>query len=409
MYVGRSSFQIARDFGDRLARLADEGFEVHVLAGADGGFEELADRGLSVKDLPVGRPGNVAGLAGSFFILQAYFIERRPLLVHGFDDLVAWIAALAADRVDVPGIFATVGRHHFGGERAGLASPLRLYAPELVERLEGAVSAPLEQLASRGWQAFYRHLGSMVDKYIVSNERDYDVLETRQLVPARKLELLIGGRGVDVERFNPDADEMIPVGEARRAVGLPEAWRQVVGYAGPARPDAGGADLLRAIDRIGDRRRDTGWLVAVDEQTPEAMRRRLAERADQGLVHLHEGAVDPTFFRALDLYAAVDHADAEGRRPMEAQAMRVPVVAYRTAEYGSVVADGQTGRLVEAGDVDGLVGTLLGLFDDPKKVRDFGRRARARSTKRFDRQHVENQVLRLNDALLEEKITEEPS
>ena len=249
----------------------------------------------------------------------------------------------------------------------------------------------------------------MVDKYIVSKERDCDVLETRQLVPARKLELLIGGRGVDVDAFNPDADDMIPVEEARRAVGLPRRWRKVVGYAGSCRPDAGGADLLRAIDRIGDRRRDAGWLVAVDEETPEAMRRRLAERADGGLVHLHDGAVDPCFFRALDLYAAVDHSDGGSRRPMEAQAMRVPVVAYRTAEYGSVVADGQTGRLVEIGEVDGLVGTLLGLFDDPKRVRDFGRRARARSTKRFDRKHVENQILRLYDALLEEKLTEESS
>ena len=154
MYVGRSSFQIARDFGDRLARLADEGFEVHVLAGADGGFEELADRGLHLKDLPLGRRGNVVGLAGSFFILQAYFIERRPLLVHGFDDLVAWLAALAADRVDVPAIFASVGRHHFGGERAGVASPLRLYAPGLVEQLDGVVGGRLDEIASRGWQAF---------------------------------------------------------------------------------------------------------------------------------------------------------------------------------------------------------------------------------------------------------------
>lgn len=405
MYVARSSSRVLEEYGDRLERLSEEGFDVHVLAGPDGGFEELVNRGIHCRALPVVYRPNVPGLVGAFFIIQAYFIEQRPVLVHAHDGVLAWLGAVAASRASVPAIFATLGDHGFDDSPTDLgAASVRFIWPDLVEALEERVGGALGRIAApvaeRGRAWMIRHLGDLVDRYVVTTDREMEELEECGWVPSEKLERVIGGTGIDVDRFDPDAEETPSQEEAREALGIPDVWRFVVGHAGELRADRGGLDVLRTVDRIAHQRRDVGWLFST-EADEEGL---LAAYERQDRARVGAGRDEPSLYAAMHVLVHTRTDPGSAGVLMKAQAMRIPVVAYDSAANASVVADGQTGYLVPAGDVDALVETVEQAADHPKRLADLGRRARARAAQRFDREHVESQVLRLYDSILEQKL-----
>jgi glycosyltransferase involved in cell wall biosynthesis len=68
----------------------------------------------------------------------------------------------------------------------------------------------------------------------------------------------------------------------------------------------------------------------------------------------------------------------------EAMAYRKPVVATRVGGIPEVVSDGETGFLVERGNVQELAERLLALSGDPERRRAMGQAARAKVDARFD-------------------------
>lgn len=408
MYVGRSSAQIERDFGARLSRLMREGFEVHVLAGDDGGFGELSARGVVCKPIPVGHKLNVAGLVGAFFIMQAYFIEEEPVLVHAFDDVVAWMGAFAAHQAHVEAVVATVERHAF------VEDPVRLEIDTLVpvpaRALEGieaflnhVVDVPLRQ----GLMRAYGYLGDIVDKYFVINEHDFEALQRLELVPPAKLEMIIGGDGVDLDKFDVDDEHFPSVDAARRRLGIPAHWRHVMGYRGPLTPARGSVDLLRCIERVAETHPSVGWLVGIEGGEVGGLVHRFErlERAGRVAIVRHIDD-DATFYRALDAFVLPSYREGAPTRLMEAAATQVGAIAYNLPATQSVIEHGQTGELVPRGDFDGLVDAVRQAIDNPGRLESYGLRARARAQHKFNRQHVEDQVFRMYDTVLEMKMNQ---
>lgn len=78
----------------------------------------------------------------------------------------------------------------------------------------------------------------------------------------------------------------------------------------------------------------------------------------------------------------------------EAALLERPVVAYRVGGLSDTVADGQTGALVEAGDVESLTEHLRKYLADPQLRADHGRVARERARELF---HVERYAHELAD------------
>jgi glycosyltransferase involved in cell wall biosynthesis len=80
--------------------------------------------------------------------------------------------------------------------------------------------------------------------------------------------------------------------------------------------------------------------------------------------------------------------DSEGTpvAVMEASASGLPVVATRHAGIPDVVIDGDTGFLVDEGDVFAMATCMLRLIDDPKLAQRMGRAGRARVEQQFSQQ-----------------------
>lgn len=408
IYIGRSSRAIARHYGDRLAQLDESGFDVHVLAADDGGFEQFAEAGFQGRRLPVGTAWNIPGWLGAFFIVQGYFIEQRPVLVHGFDGPLAWLSALAARRAETPAVFATIDDHRLDVAPADFGSTsLRVLLPELIERLESRLG---ESVASEALQSgamrMYHHLGEMVTRYFATDERQLRQLRDEDVVPIDKLEHGVPANGVDTDHYDPE--EAPAPEEVREAFSTPDRWRRYFGYAGPLRPDRGGTELLQTIETLSQRRRDVGWLIAIsDEDVPrdESILSRLRDFEARDLVRLVDDVDEIDFFRALDLFVLPGGGIEAVREGMKAAALKVCTAAYDVPGASTLVSDGQTGRIVDADDRAEWIETLETLAGDPQRLANYGVRARSRATERLDRRRIDRGMLDIYDRILRDELT----
>jgi glycosyltransferase involved in cell wall biosynthesis len=87
---------------------------------------------------------------------------------------------------------------------------------------------------------------------------------------------------------------------------------------------------------------------------------------------------------AADVFAMASRAEPFGLVYVEAMAMRLPVVAFRTGGTPEVVVDGVTGLLSEPDDLERLTNNILGLLDDPELRRRLGAAGRQRVEGCFD-------------------------
>jgi glycosyltransferase involved in cell wall biosynthesis len=174
--------------------------------------------------------------------------------------------------------------------------------------------------------------------------------------------------GVDVDAFRPGeptpglvvavgrfvdkkAPELALLAFAQAARRVPDSQLVMIGD-GPLRP---GVERLISALRLGDRvrldgMRDHAWVV-------QTMRR--------ASVFLQHSVV-------------AENGDREGTpvSVLEACAAGVPVVATRHEGIAEVVVDGETGVLVEEGDIDGMGTALADLLLDPARARRLGLAAR---------------------------------
>lgn len=68
---------------------------------------------------------------------------------------------------------------------------------------------------------------------------------------------------------------------------------------------------------------------------------------------------------------------------IEAMAAGVPVVASQGGAFPEIIVDGETGLLVDRGDVDGLSDALIGLLSEPAARFEMGTAARIRAEEQF--------------------------
>lgn len=410
VFLGRSVDEVVRRYQGRLSRLRNEGFEVHVLAGPGDKAHRLAEQGIHWRPIPVRIPGNLAGLAGAYFIVQAHLIETEPLLVHAFGHRLAWMGAFAAHRVGVPAVFVTLEYHWL--EEDPLHVPLGPLAsmgvPQFIAGAERGLNAAVGPAYRRGMQRAYRWLGEHVDRYIVTTEFDLQLAQDMDLVPVEKLEIAVGGAGVDLERYALPEQGDPKRAQARRQLGVPDHWRQVVGWVGPVTRRHGGDDLVAAIEDLRRTHPSVGWLVVPRGRYAAGQERRLRRLEKRGFVRVvSPGAEGDEIYRALDVLAWFGRPSTPHDAVAEAAAVAVPAVGYDTPGMRSMVEPGQTGHLVDSGDRLGLVSTLTTLLDDPGYLSDMGWRARARAGLRLARRDVDDQILRLYDRVLDQKLAME--
>lgn len=399
-----SSVELWRGYSDFIERLVQEGFEVHVLAADDGALPALRERGVFVKALPGldGNAWNPGALIAAAILVQAHLIEHPCALVHGIGAPLAWIAALAARRVDDGGtVIAQIQDHSLlteqpvGPGRAAAMPRLSTFIYELArETFDDSIAA------AWGW------LGRRVDAYVTTTREDLDLLLKEELVAPSRIEVLLGGQGYDKERFSEDALALQAKAELRAVLGVPRSWERVIGVSA-ARED-GVVELPALLELAAPRLDDVGWLVSTPRsEVSRATRESLAPWERRGVLRYITPGLEPeSFYASCDLFVAPRYAERISTSMLEAQAMGVPVVTYATRAARAIIDDGEAGVLAPIGDIDALGAALVELIGAPEQRERMARHCASYVRERFGRQASHEQLLRLYDRVIQRSLGE---
>lgn len=91
---------------------------------------------------------------------------------------------------------------------------------------------------------------------------------------------------------------------------------------------------------------------------------------------------------ACDLFLLPSESESFGMAALEAMTSEVPVIATRTGGLPEVVVEGETGYLIEVGDVDAMAERGIEILRDDALGRRMGARGREVAIERFDERRI---------------------
>lgn len=211
-----------------------------------------------------------------------------------------------------------------------------------------------------------RRLAPITDAFIGVAQSHSLYLVEHEGCPAHKVHAI--PNGVDIDRFRP----LEPQPELRASLGL-NATGPVAAIVAALRPEKNHELFLRAARRILDLHADAQFLVIGDGD----LRPRLEALRDElrltGAVRFLGTRGDvPELLSLVDVLMLTSHMEASPVSILEALACGKPVVATRVGSIPETVRDGESGYLVDAGDVEALAERVNLLFSDPARARRFG-------------------------------------
>jgi glycosyltransferase involved in cell wall biosynthesis len=181
----------------------------------------------------------------------------------------------------------------------------------------------------------------------------------------------------------PTKEERRPA-DSRAPFGIP-ADRTAVGMVARLAPQKGILEFIRACAHVAERWPDVEFVLAGDgplRDAAESLRGELGLGEKLHLLGEIESAAD--LIAGLDVVVVASITEGSSLVAMEAMAAEKPVVATRVGGVPEVVADRETGLLVEPGDAGALAAAIESLLEKPDWGRDMGERGRRRAAERFD-------------------------
>jgi glycosyltransferase involved in cell wall biosynthesis len=312
----------------------------------------LADarrRGCRVVDLPaLGR--EVAPLADLTALLQIIGLIRRdrPAIVHTHTSKAGFIGRLAAAVARVPAVIHQPHGHvfygYYGPRRTAVFTALERWAARWTDRIVTLTDRGAAEHHARG----------------IGRAAQYVAVPSG--VPTAELRAAAPRRREARARLELDPDAFVVVGLGRL---VPIKGFDLLVRALPAVVAQIPSVRVRLVGDGAERRH----LEALARSLGVAERLALVGEVFDVVTHL----------AAADALAVPSRNEGMGRVIVEAMALRIPVVATAVGGIPDVVNDGECGRLIAPGDVDGLAAALIELGRDEALRRKLGEAGEARA------------------------------
>ena len=361
----------ATGIGDRVTQLSDDVRVIAIDAGPPGSLtkEELP---AYIEDFATGIRAFAAGQRISYDIVHSHYWHSG---VAG---------TILADAWRVP----LVHSHH----TLGLVKN-RYLAP-------GDSPEPETRLAGE------RKVIEGSDVLVASTDEEWEQLSC--LYGAQHDRLKTVHPGVDHEVFTPgDMDA------ARRELGLDD--RLTALYVGRIQPLKGLELAIRSVEQLVPAldRRVSLWIVGGasgsggDEEVAR-LKRLVVDLHLEDVVRFlgpQPHSRLPSFYRAADALVVCSHSESFGLAALEAHACGTPVVATPVGGLAHIVADGESGFLVDTREPATFAGRLKTLLADDDLRSSFSVAA-ARRAQSFSWENTADELHSLYDCLIQEMLPE---
>ncbi len=326
-------------------------------------YRRAADLGVSIHHLPTGERDKLSYLRRSLALLRIFRHERVDIVhIHacGFTGLNVFIAALLAR---VPGIVVT---HHswFGPQphnRAGYLS--RWFERRMATRAIAVYSRQATELAMAGVPVErIRTVPNAVDLSRFSYTQDAQHVQSGNSHGEDK------GRGQGTAW--PAPDPTAPTDPQAQVFRLAMVSRLV--------PNKGHIELIDVVHRLVGRYPYLRLLIVGDGPTRPEIEAHIQALGLEGVVEM-TGAVPndqvPGLLRKSHAIVLPTHVPGEtfGIVLIEGMAMGLPAITTRIGGLPDVVAEGETGYVVEPRDTGGLEAAVEKLVSDPTRAAQMGR------------------------------------
>lgn len=227
-------------------------------------------------------------------------------------------------------------------------------------------------------------------------------LECEGVLPPGKATLIGAGSvcGVDTTRFYPNKDFGNTV---RIDLGIdPDAV--VILFVGRLNRDKGMLDLAAAFNTVAKYHPDVVLLlVGAEEDVPFDTIRNICRTASDRLFYLNFSSTPERYMMLADIYCLPSYREGFGLTIIEAAACAVPTIASRIHGIEDAVADGETGLLFPAGDVEALTNNLLTLIVEKDLRNHLGNMALLRVKKLFSSEKIIRETMMFYDRLIRQR------
>lgn len=241
-----------------------------------------------------------------------------------------------------------------------------------------------------------RTAARFADAFVAVSETTADFARRHRECAARKLRVI--RNGTDLSRFGRDASARERV---RAELGIAaDAW--VVGSVGRFVPEKNQDLLVRAAGALLSQ---GVHLVLAGGGALEADIRRVAgEQSHPERIHVLGLRSDvPELLAAFDAFAMSSRTEGLPIALIEAMSSELPVVSTAVGGIPSVIADGDTGLLVEPGDAGALTDALSRLRADPPLAQRLASRARALALSELSADRMHTDYMSLYETVLRER------
>lgn len=363
------------NFRLNLARtLLEQGCEVHAIGTSDGSDDTIRKAGVTWHDWGLKRRSiNPLSELDAMRSLSTIYSRINPDLVHHFTVKPVLYGTTVARAQKIPAVVNSVtGLPYFVLAQSG--SGLRGVARRVA-------------LQWYSWALTGRDVRPMFQ-----NADDLEVISASNQ-KVRQQAVSTRGSGVDLSRFHavpehstaPDELVITFVGRLIREKGIFEfvdAAREVL------------VDSPRAVRFVVCGSIDPGNRSAV---SPETLTEWQKINGLEFLGHVED--VRPVLERS-HLVVLPSYREGTPRALLEAAACGLPIIATDVPGCREVVVDKGNGLLIPAKDAGSLANAIKELTCDWWKMREFGRRGRARVQSLFDERNVINTTLEVYSQLL---------
>ncbi|PUE55512.1 glycosyltransferase family 4 protein [Limnohabitans parvus] len=191
--------------------------------------------------------------------------------------------------------------------------------------------------------------------------------------------------GIDLSRFSPPPDKLTAWADS----GLPGQYG--IGVFGRVRPDKGSDVFVQAmIQALPQLPGATAVIAGLAQAQHQAYQQDLQQQIDAAGLHdrivflgeVPAGEVHRWYQRCL-LCVACPRYEPFGLTPFEAAATGCALVCSRTGAFDQLAIPGETGEMVDTGDVRGLTQAVLSVLRDQQHAVQMGEAARVRVTEHF--------------------------